>query len=119
MNRFIKWILFSVGFAGIILPIHLEIFRSVWVWISVSLIIGFFANTLNEMLHILRKEEVKKGSVPRMQNPPPPPKPKATKVIKCPNCDSSDIFSAVDNNHHCKKCMMTWHGNPDNFAQLG
>ena len=54
-NRLLKWIIYSIGFAAISTPIHLQLDSSAWTWVTVSLIIGFFAGILNEILSQLRK----------------------------------------------------------------
>ena len=54
-NRLLKWMIYSIGFAAISTPIHLQLNCSEWTWVTTSLIIGFFAGLLNEILSQLKK----------------------------------------------------------------
>lgn len=55
-KKTLKWVVYSIGFSIISIPIHLQIGSSVWTWISVSMILGFFAGILNEILAEIKKK---------------------------------------------------------------
>lgn len=54
-NRLLKWMIYSIGFAAISTPIHLQLNSSELTWATASLIIGFFAGILNEILSQIKK----------------------------------------------------------------